>query len=202
VDPLLEEVARNTEQASEANSLRGKTAIACAKQAYQLYKEIHASESFQRMAAAGARPQRLLWASTATKNPKERDVRYVEALIGPDTINTLTRQTLVAFGDHGDPTPRLEEGLDEARQTLHLLKEVGVDLKGVGQQLENEGIKKFKQPFDHLLGELKRKLATASALFGSFLSPDGFKNTLDSTDKDSPPRETDKNPTVHSIQRH
>ena len=159
VDPQLEAIARrNDELALRARGLQGKTAIACAKQAYQIYKEVCAGETFGRLAVAGARPQRVLWASTSTKNPRERDVRYVEALIGPVTINTMPLGTLNAFRDHGDPTPRLEENLGEVRTTLDALGEVGVDLEAVSRQLEEEGVRKFIQPFDHLHSELERKL--------------------------------------------
>jgi len=160
VDPRLEEIARqNRGLAAKAQRLRGKTAIACAKEAYQIYKKVFASERFRRLAVRGVRTQRVLWASTSTKNPQERDVRYVEPLIGPDTINTMPRKTLDAFRDHGDPTPRLEENLDEACTVLRELGEVGVDLDAVSDQLEKQGVEKFNQPFDHLHEELQRKLS-------------------------------------------
>jgi len=162
VDPKLEEIAeRGGELAARARRLRGQAAIASAKQAYQIYKELFGGERFRRLAAAGARPQPVLWGSTSTKNPEERDVRYVEALIGPDTINTMPRKTLDAFRDHGDPTPRLEEDLDGARTVLRELGEIGIDLDTVSQQLEKEGVEKFSQPFDHSHAELERRLAAA-----------------------------------------
>ncbi len=160
VDPMLEELAqRNAQHAALAARLRGRVAIACAKQAYQDFRTLHASERFRRLAAAGARPQRLLWASTSTKNPEERDVRYVEALIGPDTINTLPRKTLEAFRDHGEAAPRLEEGLDDMRAILRELDATAIDLEAVSRQLEEEGLKKFSEPFDKLQEELVAKLA-------------------------------------------
>lgn len=162
VDPKLEELAkRGGELAARARRLRGQAAIASAKQAYQIYKELVAGERFRRLAAAGARPQRVLWGSTSTKNPHQRDVRYVEALIGPDTIDTMPLKTLEAFRDHGDPTPRLEEDLDGARAVLRELAEIGIDLDAVSQQLETEGVQKFSQPFDHSHAELERRLAAA-----------------------------------------
>lgn len=162
VDPKLEELAkRGGELAARARRLRGQAAIASAKQAYQIYKELVAGERFRRLAAAGARPQRVLWGSTSTKNPQQRDVRYVEALIGPDTIDTMPLKTLEAFRDHGDPTPRLEEDLDGARAVLRELAEIGIDLDAVSQQLETEGVQKFSQPFDHSHAELERRLAAA-----------------------------------------
>ncbi len=164
VDTQLEEIARtNIARAPQAKALRGKAAIACARQAYQVYRGLHADRTFQQLAASGGNPQRLLWASTGTKTPGERDVRYVEALIGPDTINTMPRKTLDAFRDHGDPTPRLEEELDEARATLRALADVGIDLDAVSRRLEGEGVRKFIKPYDQAQAELDRKLAGFSA---------------------------------------
>jgi transaldolase len=164
VDPRLEEIGRGSpELAARAGALRGKAAIACAKQAYQIYKEIVGGDRFRKLAAAGARPQRVLWASTSTKRPEERDVRYVEALIGPDTINTVPLKTLEAFRDHGDPTPRLEQGLDDVHATLRSLGEIGIDLEAVGRQLEDEGVEKFNKPYDHLQAELGKKLGAKDA---------------------------------------
>jgi len=163
VDPQLAELGHGeSASAKRAQALQGKTAIACAKQAYQLYQEVHRSERFRRLAAVGARPQRLLWASTGTKRPEERDVRYVEALIGPDTINTMPRKTLEAFRDHGDPTPHLEENIAEAAAVLEELGQSGIDLAAVSRRLEEEGVQKFIQPFDHLDHGLQRKLAENS----------------------------------------
>lgn len=159
VDAQLEELAqRDPGLAGRAAALRGRAAIACAKQAYQMFKEIFGSERFRRLTPAKPQVQRVLWASTSTKRPEERDVRYVEALIGPDTINTLPRKTLEAFRDHGDPTPRLEQRLDEAQAVLRELGELGIDLEVVSKRLEEEGIAKFNQPFDHLHEGLRRKL--------------------------------------------
>jgi transaldolase len=164
VDPKLDEIRRRGgESETGAQGLHGKAAIACAKQAYQIYKELVASDRFRRLSAAGARPQRVLWASTSTKRPEERDVRYVEALIGPDTINTMPLKTIEAFRDHGDATPRLEQDLGDVRATLRKLGEIGISLEAVGRQLEEEGVRKFIEPFDHLHTELRRKVVTADA---------------------------------------
>lgn len=160
VDPLLERLAQtDREKAPVAERLRGKAAIASAKEAYQIFKQLHGAERFRRLEASGARPQRVLWASTSTKNPAERDVRYVEALIGPGTINTMPRNTLEAFRDHGDPTPRLEEDLGAARAVLRELGEAGISLEAISRQLEEEGVQKFLRPFDRLHDELRRKLS-------------------------------------------
>ncbi len=165
VDTQLEEIGRRgAEWKARADALRGRAAIACAKRAYQIYREIVADGRFRRLAAAGAHPQRVLWASTSTKRPEERDVRYVEALIGPDTINTLPLKTLAAFRDHGDPTPRLEQGIDKVHATLRELGEIGIDLEAVSRQLEREGVRKFIEPFDHLHEQLRRKIESPAAI--------------------------------------
>lgn len=160
VDPLLDKVTlQGGSQAALAKTLRGQVAIASAKAAYQLYKEIFGSGRFKTLAAQGARVQRLLWASTSTKSQGESDVKYVEALIGPDTVNTAPLQTLEAYRDHGDPKARLEQHVQEARRLLERLSELGINLDQVTQQLEEEGVVKFKQPFDKLL----QTLASASS---------------------------------------
>ncbi len=138
-------------------------AIASAKIAYQIYKEVFSTERFQRLANQGARTQPVLWASTSTKNPSYSDVKYVEALIGSDTINTLPMETLNAYRDHGDPAARLEQGVDKARKVLEMLPEVGIDLLEVTQQLEDEGIEKFVKPFDRLMSALEEKRREALA---------------------------------------
>ena len=158
IDPKLEKImASGGPQAIAAKTLRGEVAIASAKMAYSIYKRIFGSERFQSLAAKGANPQRVLWASTGTKNPDYSDVKYVEALIGPDTINTLPPETLDAYRDHGNPAPRLEEGLDQAAGILQRLPELGLDLNQVTQQLEDEGIEKFNNPYDSLMRTLEVK---------------------------------------------
>jgi transaldolase len=158
VDPLLEEKMKDGgPQADIADSLRGEVAIASAKIAYQIYKEVFSSERFQKLAAKGARTQSVLWASTSTKNPSYSDVKYVEALIGPDTINTLPMETLNAYRDHGDPAFRLEMDIDKARKILETLPEVGINMEEVTQQLEDEGVDKFVKPFESLIAALEEK---------------------------------------------
>lgn len=137
--------------------LHEKVAIASARAAYQLYKEIHTGERFHKLADGGARPQRVLWASTSTKNPAESDVKYVEALIGPETINTIPIETMNAYRDHGNPAFRLEDDLAGTERVLQHLAETGIDLDTVTSQLENEGIEKFVKPFDKLIQALERK---------------------------------------------
>lgn len=135
----------------------GQTAIACATAAYEIYKEIFHGERFSALAAQEARPQRLLWASTSTKNPSESDVKYVEALIGPDTVNTLTLETLNAYRDHGRPAARLEEGMAQARDVLDRLHTSGIDVEKLSDRLEEEGIRKFIRAFDGLIESIERK---------------------------------------------
>jgi transaldolase/glucose-6-phosphate isomerase len=161
VDPLLERMAAGGPKADAARGLRGAVAVASAKVAYQVYKETFSAGRFDRLAAIGARRQRLLWASTGTKNPTYSDVKYVEALIGPNTVNTLPFETMNAYRHHGDPAPRLEESAAESSVVLSRLSEVGVDLTDVTGQLENEGVRKFMDSFDHLMATLEKKRTAA-----------------------------------------
>ena len=162
VDSRLEKfMAAGGPQATAARNLRGTVAIASAKMAYSIYKKIFGGERFQKLAAKGAGTQRLLWASTSTKNPEYSDVKYVEALIGPDTVNTLPLETLNAYRDHGNPGARLEIGLDFAASVLQRLPELDIDLNEVTQELEDEGIEKFNKPFDSLMCSLEGKRLAA-----------------------------------------
>jgi transaldolase len=158
VDPKLEQImSSGGPDAKLAGWLHGQLAIASAREAYQIYHEIFGSERFDRLADRGAHAQRLLWASTSTKNPAYSDVRYVEALIGPETINTVPLETFEAYRDHGDPALRLEEGVDEARERLESLSKLGIDLDQVTQQLEDEGVDKFSKSLDQLMESLERR---------------------------------------------
>ena len=164
VDPVLEKLMQaGGPQGEIAQTLHGQAAIASAKIAYQIYKEAVAGERFRRLADRGARPQRLLWASTSTKNPAYPDVMYVEALIGPETVNTLPLETIHAYRDHGQPAARLEEGVDDARRTLARLPEVGIDLQAVTAQLERVGVEKFNAALDHLEATLEERGRAALA---------------------------------------
>jgi transaldolase/glucose-6-phosphate isomerase len=164
VDPLLEEAIKQGAKAADiADSLKGEAAVASAKIAYQIYKEVFSTERFEKLANWGARPQSVLWASTSTKNPAYSDVKYVEALIGPDTINTLPLETLNAYRDHGNPAARLELDVDKARKVLDMLPKVDVNMAQVTQQLEDEGVEKFVKPFDRLLTALEEKREEALA---------------------------------------
>ncbi len=120
VDPLLEKMTdRKGDKAKTAGALRGLVAIASAKVAYSLYKKIFGGGRFQALAAKGAVPQRVLWASTSSKNPAFSPVKYIEALIGPATINTMPPETINAYRSEGDPASRLEEGIDDHRQCFN-----------------------------------------------------------------------------------
>jgi transaldolase len=141
----------------EAKAMRGRAAIACARLAYQHYKVWTTGQRWQALAAGGAKPQRLLWASTSSKDPAYSDTMYVDALIAPNTVNTLTPATVDAYRDHGDPAVRIEDDLAEAADTMRLLRDLGIDSNVVGQQLEREGVKKFREPFDALLATLKTR---------------------------------------------
>jgi transaldolase len=157
VDSLLEKVIVEGGKKGElAKTLRGQVAVASAKAAYQNYKEIFGSARFQRLVKIGARVQRLLWASTGTKNPDYSDVKYIDALIGPDTVNTMTVETLNAYREHGAPEVRLEQDVEQAHSVLVRLPIVGISLDKVTQQLEDEGVEKFNQPFDHLIKTLEK----------------------------------------------
>lgn len=140
-----------------AARLHGKVAIASAKVAYQIYNELFSGEDYQELHDEGARKQRLLWASTSTKNPKFSDVKYVEALIGQNTINTIPLETLNAYRNHGDPNSRLGQDAEFALKELDELSKVGIDLDNVTQQLEDEGVQKFIKSYDHLINTLEEK---------------------------------------------
>ena len=142
------------------DALRGKTAIANAVLAYDSYKRIFSGVRWENLAEKGARPQRLLWASTSTKNPAYRDVMYVEELIGRNTVNTLPPATLEAFREHGKPRASLEENVDAARATLDEVAK-HVSLEEITAKLTEEGVKQFSDAFDKLLAavESARKAA-------------------------------------------
>lgn len=144
---------------SQNATLKGRVAIANAKRAYAHYLELTATPRWQALAAHGAMPQRLLWASTGTKNPAYRDVMYVEELVGPDTVNTMPPATLDAFRDHGDTRPTLAAGLDEAEAVLAGLAEAGFDLDAVTHQLAEDGVAQFVTSFDNLLAAVAEKRA-------------------------------------------
>ncbi len=158
VDKLLEK-RMATGSADEQKRIRlliGKTGIANAKLAYARFLEIFGGARFAKLREQGARVQRPLWASTSTKNPAYRDVIYVEELIGPDTVNTIPEQTLVAFEDHGMVRRTIDQNLDEARGIIDSLKDFGVDYDAVTRQLEDEGIDKFEESFLAIIEQIEK----------------------------------------------
>ena len=150
-DRRLEQVGRE--------DLQGRLAIANAKLAYEHYLETFSGERWERLAKAGARPQRCLWASTSTKNPAYRDVLYVEELIGPNTVNTMPLETVEAFQDHGKVRDTLQESLAEAHALFTELAEAGVDYDDVVATLETEGVQKFSDSFRTLISGIDEKRA-------------------------------------------
>jgi transaldolase len=151
------EQASSEEEKAKLKSIEGRVAIANAKMAYQIYKENFHSDKFAALKAKGAMVQRPLWASTSTKNPAYSDVYYVEALMGNETVNTIPAATYKAFKDHGKPRISIEDNLDAERAVLTQLEEVGISLDGVTQQVLDEGVALFIQPFEKLLGSIETK---------------------------------------------
>ena len=157
VDSKLDALETKSIQ-QQIQKLRGETAIASARLAYQKYKRIYSGERWQRLAAVGARPQRLLWASTSTKDPAYSNTKYVEGLIGADTINTLPLDLLATYRSCGDPAARLEYDIDTARNIHVLLAKLGFDLNAIAEQLEKEGVQKFSSAYNLLLKIYANKL--------------------------------------------
>ena len=141
----------DVELRTSLTNLLGTVAIANAKLAYQRYLALGRAAEWQALAAQGAHPQRLLWASTSTKNPRYRDVRYVEELIGRDTVNTITPATLEAFRDHGRLRASLDDNIEDARATLEMLEHAGISLPEVTNRLLEDGVALFRKAFDRLL---------------------------------------------------
>jgi len=151
------EADRRLDELGGRDELKGKLAIANAKLAYQTYKELFSGADWQELEAAGASPQRCLWASTSTKNPAYRDVLYVEELIGPKTVNTMPRETVEDFQDHGRVENTLERDVDGARRTLEQFAQAGVDYDDVVEVLEREGVQKFSDSFSQLIDGVAAK---------------------------------------------
>jgi transaldolase len=155
IDPIIEkQVAKNTD---DFRHLHGQVAIASAEMAYHTYKELFNTDQFKRLAEKGARAQRLLWASTSTKNPDYSDIKYVEALIGPYTVNTLPLESIEAYLDHGDPKVRLGSDINKAKGLFQRLSKLGINMDQMMQQLEDEGVDKFTKSYDSLIKTLKIK---------------------------------------------
>jgi transaldolase/glucose-6-phosphate isomerase len=162
VDKQLDEKIARANDPSEKErltALKGKVAIANAKLAYQDYKRLFAGPRWEKLHAKGAKPQRLLWASTGTKNKDYSDVLYVEELIGPNTVNTVPPATLDAFRDHGTPRDSLEENIDDARRVLAELEKSGISLDAITTELVKDGVKLFADAADKLYGAVAHKRA-------------------------------------------
>jgi transaldolase/glucose-6-phosphate isomerase len=143
--------ARTPEERERIAALLGKVAVSSAKLAYEKFQEIFSGPRFQVLAQKGARVQRVLWASTSTKNPQYSDVLYVENLIGPDTVNTMPASTIKAFREHGKVRASLGEGVDEAHRVVAQLAEAGIDLRSITAKLEEQGVEAFARDYDKLL---------------------------------------------------
>ncbi|HEY6302675.1 MAG TPA: bifunctional transaldolase/phosoglucose isomerase [Terriglobales bacterium] len=159
VDSLIgDQLKKETDAARKAKlqSILGKVAIANGKLTYEAYERIFSSPRWKALAAKGAQTQRVLWASTSTKNPNYRDVLYLEELIGPDTVNTVPPATLDAFRDHGRPRQSLTEDLDGARKTMADLAGVGIVMKNVTDKLTTDGVQLFADAFDTLLAAVEK----------------------------------------------
>ena len=154
VDRRLEEIGT-----PEALALRGKAAVAQAKLAYQQFRKTFSGDRWEALAAAGAKRQRPLWASTSTKNPAYPKTLYVDHLIGPDSVNTLPEATIDEFEAHGTVARTIDRDVDEAARTWDRLAEVGVDLADVGATLEDEGVAAFAKAFEELVSSLEEKAA-------------------------------------------
>ncbi len=158
IDPLLQTKLASAGREAEKQrikNLQGKAAVANAKLAYKKYRDIFWGKRFQNL--KGAKVQRILWGSTGTKNPSYRDIKYVEELIGPDSINTIPENTFRAFLDHGKPEVTVTQGLDEAAAVFRDLEALGIDINQVTAQLEAEGVKSFADSFAALLKEIGQK---------------------------------------------
>jgi transaldolase/glucose-6-phosphate isomerase len=160
IDGMIAERLKNDSKGAEQNLLRsvqGKIAIANAKLTYQKYRELFSNERWQKLVQKGGATQRVLWASTSTKNPNYRDVLYIEELIGPDTVNTIPPATMDAFREHGKVRPSLTEGIEDARITMETLAQVGISMQQVTDKLLVDAVVLFDEAFKKLLGAIEKK---------------------------------------------
>ncbi len=157
VDTAVDAELAGISDADQAHDLRGSIGIANARVAYGHFANLFGSAQWQKLASAGARPQRLLWASTGTKNPDYRDTLYIEELLGPQTVNTVPPKTLDAFRDHGIAESRLSQNLLVAHKQLSTLLELGINLNQITDRLENEGLQAFADAFDRLMNSIDEK---------------------------------------------
>jgi transaldolase len=159
VDSIIEarlKSSKDPREQAQLKSVEGKVAIANGKQTYQKYQAIFSTDRWKALAAKGAQTQRVLWASTSTKNPAYRDVLYVEELIGPDTVDTIPPATLDAFRDHGIPRASLTENVEAAHRTMEAVAKVGISMKEVTDKLTDDGVRLFAEAFDKLLAAVEK----------------------------------------------
>jgi len=155
--------AKNPAKEQKLNGLLGKVAIANGKLAYQRYLNIFSGALWDKLRAQGAQTQRVLWASTSTKNPAYPDILYVQEMIGPDTVNTIPPATFDAFRDHGQPRETLTEGVDEAKQVMQDLADVGISIDAITDKLTDDGVRLFEEAFDKLLAAVERSTQSGAA---------------------------------------
>ncbi len=190
VDSMLKARIKTTSDPQESGRLRGllgKVAIANGKLTYERYKQIFSGAEWEKLASKGAQTQRVLWASTSTKDPSYSDVLYVEELIGPDTVNTIPPSTLEAFRDHGHPRASLEEGLSAAHKTMETLEQAGISMKQVTDELLVQAVRLFSEPFDKLLNAVDAKCKVAvegQADTQTYNLPADLKSQLDTAIED------------------
>jgi transaldolase / glucose-6-phosphate isomerase len=161
VDSQIEEklkTATSDEEKSLLQSLQGKVAIANAKMAYQAYEEMFSGDRWRKLASKGAQTQRILWASTGTKNPEYSDVLYIEELIGKDTVNTIPPATWDAFRDHGKLRESLTENIEEAEQILQNLAKAGISLEAATDKLLIDAVRLFVEPFDKMIAAVEKAI--------------------------------------------
>ncbi len=159
VDSMIEQrlkTAKDEREKSELQSLMGKIAVANGKQTYERYERIFSTDRWKKLADKGAQTQRVLWASTSTKNPKYSDIMYIEELIGPDTVNTMPPATLDAFRDHGHPRQTLTEDVESANRFMEKLANVGISIQEVTEKLTQDGVRLFAESFEKLLKAVER----------------------------------------------
>jgi transaldolase len=158
VDPLMTKIIQQNDSGENlARQLYGRVAVSTAQMAYQIFKDIFHNGLFKELIEKGARPQRVLWASTGTKNPDYSDVKYIESTIGLDTVNTMPVETLNAYRDHGNTKNSLEHDTQLSFWVLERLPELGIDIDTITQQLEDDGVEKFCEPFDKLIKTLVQR---------------------------------------------
>lgn len=158
IDPMVETFEESVgEQAHFATRIKGQVAISSAKIAYTIYEEIFKSKEFDKLAEQGARPQRLLWASTGTKNKDYSDIKYIEAIIGENTVNTVPPDTLNAYRLHGNPALHIQDQVKNAFWVISELTQLGININSITKTLETDGVEKFIQAFDKLIDALTKK---------------------------------------------